>query len=79
MEFIKFNKSLFDLKVKSINKILQFTNKNIQLAFNMNGCFGSINELFYGVGNQKLTEFLYTNHFEVCCFIINFLSLLIIS
>ena len=68
MEFIKFNKSLFDLKVKSINKILQFTNKNIQLAFNMNGCFGSINELFYGVGNQKLTEFLYTNHFEVCCF-----------
>lgn len=68
MEFVKFNKSLFDLKVKSINKILQYTNKNIQLAFNMNGCFGSINELFCGVGNLKLTEFLYTNHFEVCCF-----------
>jgi len=68
MDFIKFNKSLFDLNFKSKNEILQFNNKNIRIAFNMNGCFGNIKEIIYGIGNQKLTEFLYTNHFEVYCF-----------
>lgn len=68
MDFIKFNKSLFDLNFKPKNKILQLRNKNIHLAFNMNGCFGNVKEMFYGVGNLKFTEFLYTNHFEVYCF-----------
>ena len=68
MDFIKFNKSLFDLNFKSKNEILQLNNKNIRIAFNMNGCFGNIKEIIYGIGNQKLTEFLYTNHFEVYCF-----------
>ena len=68
MDFIKFNKSLFDLNFKPKNEILQLRNKNIHIAFNMNGCFGNVREMFFGVGNLKFTEFLYTNHFEVYCF-----------
>ena len=55
-----------DLKIAK--SILTLRNKKIQLVFNMNGCFGSKTELFCGVGNLKLTEFLYTNDFEVYCF-----------
>lgn len=68
MDFIKFKKSLFELNLKSVKEVLTLRNKKIKLAFNMNGCFGNIKEIFYGVGNKKITEFLYTNHFEVYCF-----------
>lgn len=68
MDFIKFNKSLFDLNFKPKNEILQLRNKNIHIAFNMNGCFGNVREMFFGIGNLKFTEFIYTNHFEVYCF-----------
>lgn len=68
MEFVKFKKSFFDLDLKIAKSILTLRNKKIQLVFNMNGCFGSKTELFCGVGNLKLTEFLYTNDFEVYCF-----------
>ena len=68
MEFVKFKKSFFDLDLKIAKSILTLRNKKIQLVFNMNGCFGSKTELFCGVGNLKLTEFLYTNDFEIYCF-----------
>lgn len=68
MDFIRFKKSLFKLDLESAEKVLTLRNKNIQLAFNMNGCFGNIKEIFYGIGNKKITEFLYTNHFEAYCF-----------
>lgn len=68
MEFVKFKKSLFDLDLKIAKEVITLRNKIIQLVFNMNGCFGSQTELFFGVGNLKLTEFLYTNDFEVYCF-----------
>ena len=69
MEFITFKNSLFSWEeFKTKNDILKYTEKNILIAFNMNGCFGSTQEIFFGTGNENLVNFLYTNHFEVYCF-----------
>ena len=68
MSFTSFKIPLFNLNFKSKNEILERKNENIFLPFNMNGCFGTYNNLMYGVGNLKLTEFLYTNHFDTYCF-----------
>ena len=68
MEQIKFLKSLFNLEFITKNRFFELSNKNIFIAFNMNGCFGSTQDLFYGIGNEKMVNFLYTNHFEVYCF-----------
>ncbi len=65
---ISFYQNMFDLEFLYKKDILKYRNKNILLAFNVNGCFGEISNLFYGIHTLKLTEFLFSNTFYVYCF-----------
>ena len=43
---ISFYQNMFDLEFLYKKDILKYRNKNILLAFNVNGCFGEISNLF---------------------------------